>query len=210
MATNIVLCTDYAHVAGCTRPGDSFFLVECPLNIKSGLKHEVTQEGTLHSICVISCPVSCVIHYSTDTDILITRAPVGLSIICCKTALVTFGHLSNLTSGWPQLTPHNLWSQQCINFQSGVLPTKFGSHRAFLSNLTLGWPQLTPAWPSTLSLHYTLVNGVLPTILLPYNIPKQFDPWLTPADPCMTFDPHHCTSLWSRVLPTYLVATQHS
>ena len=37
--------------------------------------------------------------------------------------------LSNLTSGGPL---HDLWPQKCIIFQSGVLPTKFGGHWAFL------------------------------------------------------------------------------
>ena len=48
-------------------------------------------------------------------------------------SLVAIGLLSNLISGWPQ---HDFWQQQCITLWPGVLPIKFGSHRAFLRNLT--------------------------------------------------------------------------
>ena len=58
--------------------------------------------------------------------------------------------------GWPV---HDLWPQQCITLWSGILPTKFGGHRAFLSNVTPGWPRITPAWPLTPAMHYTLVRG---------------------------------------------------
>ena len=48
--------------------------------------------------------------------------------------------------------------QRCITLWSGVLPIKFGGHRALLSRLTPTWPQLTPSWPLTLALHYALVR----------------------------------------------------
>ena len=74
----------------------------------------------------------------------------------------------------PVLPLHDLWPQQCNILGSGVLPTKFGSYRAFLSLLIRhpGWPlrvlrhfgakallnkfanhwaflsNLTPGWPS--------------------------------------------------------------
>ena len=74
-----------------------------------------------------------------------------------------FGGHRTLLSKWPLLDSswplHDLWPKQCITLWSGILSTKFGGHRAFLSNLTPCWPHMTPAWP------------------------------LTPADPCMTFDP---------------------
>ena len=73
--------------------------------------------------------------------------------------LVTIGHC---LANWPLLDPtwplHDLWPQQCIMLWSGVLPTKFGGHRALLSKLTPTWPQLTPAWPSTPAMHYALVR----------------------------------------------------
>ena len=56
--------------------------------------------------------------------IIITWAPV--SIICSKVTLGTFsgyGHLSYLTSDWPQLTPQDFWPQQCITPWSEVFPT---------------------------------------------------------------------------------------
>ena len=42
-----------------------------------------------------------------------------------------------MTPGWPQLTPAWPLTQQCITLWSGVLPTKFGSHRAFVRHLDL-------------------------------------------------------------------------
>ena len=67
--------------------------------------------------------------------------------------------LSTLPCGWPNLTPHDLRPQHCTTLWSGVLPTKLGSHGAFLSNWSPGWLWLTPAWPSTPVLHYILVRG---------------------------------------------------
>ena len=40
-------------------------------------------------------------------------------------------------------------SSNALHFGRGVLPTKFGGHRAYLSILTPGWPWLTPSWPLT-------------------------------------------------------------
>ena len=56
-----------------------------------------------------------------------------------------------MTSVWP-LTQH------CLLLWSGVLPTKFGGHRAFLINLISSWPRMTPAWPLTPAMHYALVR----------------------------------------------------
>ena len=60
---------------------------------------------------------------------------------------------------------------------------------AFLNHLTLGWPQLIPARHLTPSMHCTLVCGPFYQIWWSQGIFKEFDLWLTPADPCMTFDP---------------------
>ena len=69
--------------------------------------------------------------------------------------------LSNLAHDWPL---HDLWPQKCIAFWSRVLPTKSGSHRAFLGNLTSAWPRLTPTlhdlWPHQ---YTTLWSMVLPS-----------------------------------------------
>ena len=69
-------------------------------------------------------------------------------------------------ANWPLLDPrwplHDLWPQQCISLCSGVLPTKFGDHRALLSKLTLldpSWP-LHDFWPQQCT---TLWSGVLLT-----------------------------------------------
>ena len=68
----------------------------------------------------------------------------------------SLGKLTLLDPSWPL---HDLWPQQCITLWSGILPTKFGGHRAFLSNLTPGWPQMAPTWPLTPVMHYTVVRG---------------------------------------------------
>ena len=54
--------------------------------------------------------------------------------------------LRKMTSG-SRLTP--VWSlTPTLHLpSSAVLPTNFGSYRAFLNNLTPTWPWLTPAWP---------------------------------------------------------------
>ena len=79
--------------------------------------------------------------------------------------------LSNLTSGWPQLT-------QCITLWSEVLPFKFGSRKAFLSNLPCGWPRMTPAWPLTPAMHYTLVRGS-PKFSGRRTFLREIDLWMT-------------------------------
>ena len=97
--------------------------------------------------------------------------------------------LKNLTSGWPWLIPAWPLTQQWVTLWSRVLPTKFGGHTASVSNLTSGWPWLTPAWPLTPAMHYALVRG-FPTKFGGHRaFAKQVDPFLTPADPYMTFDP---------------------
>ena len=64
---------------------------------------------------------------------------------------------------WPLVDPkwplHDLWPKKFIKLGSGVLPTKFGGHRALLSELTPTWPHLTPTWPLTPAMHYALVRG---------------------------------------------------
>ena len=47
---------------------------------------------------------------------------------------------------------------------------------------------MTPAWPLTPAMHYALVRGSSHKIWWPKDIAKQIDPYLTPADPYMTFD----------------------
>ena len=133
--------------------------------------------------------------------------------------------LMNLTSGWPWLTPawpltpamcytlirplvdpswpqYDLWPQQCVTLWSGVLPTKFGGHTAFLSNLTSGWLWLTPAWPVTPTMHYALVRGSSQQIWWPQGIAKQIDPLLDPSWSLYDLWPQQCITLWSGVLPT--------
>ena len=73
--------------------------------------------------------------------------------------------------GWPLITP--------------------SSNMTFLSNFTLGWPQLTPARPLTPSMQCTLVWGPFYQIWWPHGISKEFDLWLTLADPCVTSDPNN-------------------
>ena len=51
-------------------------------------------------------------------------------------------HLVDL--GW---LLHDLRPHQCTTLRSGVLPTKFGSHRAFLCSFTSGVPFVDPGWP---------------------------------------------------------------
>ena len=107
--------------------------------------------------------------------------------------------LSSFTPGWPQLTHARPLIHQCITLWSGVLSTQFGGHRAFKGI----WPLVDPRWP----LHdlwpqqwVTLWQGFsFYQIWWPYDISKQFDPWLTPADPCMTFNHSNalCSDLWS-------------
>ena len=63
---------------------------------------------------------------------------------------------SNLTSGWSWLNLCDLWSQQCNKFWTGVLPTKFGSHRAFPNNLTSGWPSPAASSVNLVLFHYSL------------------------------------------------------
>ena len=88
-------------------------------------------------------------------------------------------------------------TQWCATLWSEV-----GGHREFLRNLPSGWPRLTPVWPLTPAMSYTLIRGSSCQIWWPYSISKLFVPYLTPADPFMTFDPSQCITLWSYILPT--------
>ena len=99
---------------------------------------------------------------------------------------------------------------KCITLWSGVLPTKFGDHRALLSKLTPTWPQLTPTWSLTPAMHYGLVRYSSHQIWWPQGIPKEFDPWLTPDDPCMTFDPSSALRSGQEFYSPNLVAIGHS
>ena len=94
-------------------------------------------------------------------------------------------------------------------FWSGILPTKFGGHRALLSNLTPGWPRMTPTWPLTPAMHYALVRGSSHKIWWPKDIAKQIDPYSTPADPYMTFDPNNALRSGQGFFPPNLVAIGH-
>ena len=116
--------------------------------------------------------------------------------------LVAVGHC---WANWPLLDPrwplHDPWPQQCISLCSGVLPTKFGDHRALLSKLTLldpSWP-LHDLWPQQC---ITLWSGILPT---KFGGHRAFLSNLTPGWPQMTptwlLTPK-CTTLWSGVLLT--------
>ena len=124
--------------------------------------------------------------------------------------LVAIGHC---WANWPLLDPswplHDLWPQQCIMFWSGILLTKFGGHRALLSNLTPGWPRMTPAWPLTPAMHYALVRGSSHKIWWPKDIARQIDPYLTPADLYMTFDPNNAVRSGQGFFPPNLVAIGH-
>ena len=110
-----------------------------------------------------------------------------------------------LPSGLPQLTPACPLTHWCITLWSGVLSAKFGGHRAFLRNLISGWPWLTPA-PE---MSYTLIKGSSHQIWWPYGISKQFEPWLTLADPCMTFDPSNALHSGQGFFPPNLVTIGH-
>ena len=46
---------------------------------------------------------------------------------------------------WLTLADHDLWPQQCTALWSGVLLTKFGSHRAFLRQID-PWMTFNPRW----------------------------------------------------------------
>ena len=125
--------------------------------------------------------------------------------------LVTIWHfcLSNFTLGWPKLSPARLLtpSMHCTLVWGPF--HQICGHRAFLRNLTSGWPQLTPAWPSTPAMTYTLIRGSSYQIEWPYSISKQFDLWLTLADPCMTFDPNNALRSGQGFFPPNLVAIGH-
>ena len=65
---------------------------------------------------------------------------------------------------WLTLGDHSMTVdlRNAFTLWSAVLPTKFGSHRAFLSNLTFGWIQVTllDLWLHQCAMLY---SGLLPT-----------------------------------------------
>ena len=93
---------------------------------------------------------------------------------------------SNLTLGWPLMTPDDLWPQQCTTLWPGVLFTKFGNHRAFLRQIDL-WMTFDPRWGRFKNMPTT---------------DKQIDPYLTPSWPLHDLQLQKCIMLWSGVLPT--------
>ena len=58
-------------------------------------------------------------------------------------------------------------------------------------------------------MHYTLVKGSSHQIWWSLGIAKQIDPYLTPADPYMTFDPSNTLGFGQGFLSTNLVAIGH-
>ena len=70
-------------------------------------------------------------------------------------------------------------------------------------------PGLTPAWPLTPAMSYTLIRGSFYQIWWPYGISKPFDLWLTPAGPCMTFDPSNALHSGQGFFPPNVVAIGH-
>ena len=69
---------------------------------------------------------------------------------------------------------------------------------------------MTPSRPSTPSMCYTPVRGSSYQTWLLWGIPEQFDPWLTPADLWMTFDPAMHYGLGQGFFLPNLVAIGHS
>ena len=55
-------------------------------------------------------------------------------------------------------------------------------------------------------MHYALVRGSSLQIWWPQGIAKQIDPYLTPADPYMTFDPSNALRFGQGFFPPNLVA----
>ena len=108
--------------------------------------------------------------------------------------------------GWPL---HDLWPQQCSTLWSGVLPIKFGCHRAFLSNLTSvdpSWP-LHDLWPSN-----ALCSGqgfFLPN-LLAIGHSWAIWPLVDPDWPFITFDPSNVLRSGQGFFLPNLVGIGHS
>ena len=115
-----------------------------------------------------SWPLTSAIHYTLVRGFFLPN-------------FVVRAFVRNLIYGWPSWPLHDLRLQQCITLWTGILPTKFGSHRAFLHNLTSGWPWLTPEWPLTPVMHYTLEWSSCNQIWYPQDIFKAiwslYDPW---------------------------------
>ena len=79
---------------------------------------------------------------------------------------------------------------------------------AFLSN----WPLVDPGWSLhnlTPTMSYTLIRSSSYQIWWPYGISKPFDLWLTPVDPCMTFDPSNALHFGQEFFRPNLVAIGH-
>ena len=136
---------------------------------------------------------------------------------------------------WPNLVwpMEDLWPKQCITFRSRVVSTKVGSHIAFLSSLISGWPGWPLPWPLTPTINFTLVMGssywlgwhlndlwtqrcitlwsgaLSNQIWWLQGILKRCDPWLTPGDLCMTFDPRSKLCSAQRFFWPTLVAIRH-
>ena len=101
-----------------------------------------------------------------------------------------------------KLIPHDLWHQQCITLQSGVLLTTFGSHRAFVSKcnpcLTLADPYMT--FDPSIALNFC--QGFLLPNLVAIRHSCTIWPLVDPGWPLYDLWPQHCTSLQSGILPT--------
>ena len=117
--------------------------------------------------------------------------------------------LSNLTSGWPCLTP--AWPlTPAMHYTSGqgfFLPNLVAIGH-FLSNLTLVDSRLTPAWPLTPAMHYALVwRGSFLSNLVAIFLSNLTSGW--PDDPCMTFDPSNALHSGQGFFLPNLVAIGH-
>ena len=87
--------------------------------------------------------------------------------------LVAIGHFK---ANWPLVDPswplHDLWPQQCTTLWSGVVLTKFGSHRAFLRQIDL-WMTFDPGWGHSENMPTNLVDPS-PTPMLSFSsIPRS-------------------------------------
>ena len=117
--------------------------------------------------------------------------------------LVAIGHFKAI---WPLVDPewplHDLWPQQFIMLGSGVLPIKFGGHRALLSELTPNWPQLTPIWPLTPSNVLCSGQGFFLANLVAIGHCLANWPLFDPSWPLHDLWPQQCVTLWSDILTT--------
>ena len=58
-------------------------------------------------------------------------------------------------------------------------------------------------------MYYAVVRGSSHKIWWPKDIAKQIDPYLTPADPYMTFDPNNALHFGQWFFPLNLVTIGH-